>query len=121
MRETIVSLFLILGALFTLVSALGIIRLHDVYMRMHAITKSSSLATILFVIAMIIAVPGWRVLLGGLLLIAFVTATAPISTHVLARVSFLLGIKMAPGFKRNDLETYNKKKDEVSKSFNQKN
>lgn len=104
MIEIVVGIFLILGALFTLVAAFGILRLPDVYMRMHAITKATSLATIFFILALSFAYPGWRVILGGLLLVAFVIATAPISTHVLAGVSILLGIKMAPDAKQNDLE-----------------
>jgi len=104
MIEIIVGVFLILGSLFTLVAAFGILRLPDVYMRMHAITKASSLATIFFILAVTVAYPGWRVFLGGLLLVAFVIATAPISTHVLAGVSMLLGIKMAPDSKQNDLD-----------------
>lgn len=104
MIEIIVGIFLILGSLFTLVAAFGIIRLPDVYMRMHAITKASSLATIFFILAVTVAYPGWRVMFGGLLLVAFVIATAPVSTHVLAGVSMLLGIKMAPDSKQNDLD-----------------
>lgn len=109
--ENLVAILLLLGSLFTLVASLGIIRLHDVYMRMHAITKASSLATILFLTAMIIAHPGWRVALGGLLLIAFIIATAPVSTHALARISVRLGIKMAKGAICNDMvETVDEEK-----------
>jgi multicomponent Na+:H+ antiporter subunit G len=105
MIDTIVAFLLLFASFFTLVAALGIVRLPDVYMRMHAITKASSLATILFLIALIIAHPSWRVAFGSLLLIAFVIATAPISTHALARISVQLGIKMTKGMVRNDMKT----------------
>jgi multicomponent Na+:H+ antiporter subunit G len=103
MIDSIIAVLLLFASFFTLVAALGIVRLPDVYMRMHAITKASSLATILFLIALIIAHPSWRVALGSLLLIAFVIATAPISTHALARISVQLGIKMTKGMVRNEL------------------
>lgn len=103
--EILIAILLLLASFFTLVSSFGIIRLHDVYMRMHAITKASSLATILFLIALILAQPGWRVVLGSLLLIVFVIATAPVSTHALAKISVQLGIKMAKGEVRNDMKT----------------
>ena len=105
MIDTIVAFLLLFASFFTLVAALGIVRLPDVYMRMHAITKASSLATILFLIALIIAHPSWRVAFGSLLLIAFVIATATISTHALARISVQLGIKMTKGMVRNDMKT----------------
>ncbi|HOI31321.1 MAG: monovalent cation/H(+) antiporter subunit G [Bacteroidales bacterium] len=103
--EFLIAIVLLLASFFTLVASLGIIRLHDVYMRMHAITKASSLATILFLIALILAHPGWRIVLGSLLLIMFIIATAPISTHALARISVHLGIKMSKGMVRNDMKT----------------
>lgn len=118
MIEIIVGIFLILAALFTLVAAFGILRLPDVYMRMHAITKASSLATVFFILALTIAYPGWRVFLGGILLVGFVIATAPISTHVLAGVSMLLGIKMASDSKQNDLD-YAPKDKKTADSINQ--
>lgn len=118
MIEIIVGIFLILAALFTLVAAFGILRLPDVYMRMHAITKASSLATVFFILALTIAYPGLRVFLGGILLVGFVIATAPISTHVLAGVSMLLGIKMASDSKQNDLD-YAPKDEKTADSKNQ--
>ncbi len=104
MSDTIVALLLLAGSFFLLVAALGVLRLHDVYMRMHAITKASSLAIVLFLVALIVAHPTWRIFSGSLLLIFFVIATAPISSHALARISVQLGIKMASGRKQNDLE-----------------
>jgi multicomponent Na+:H+ antiporter subunit G len=104
MNETIAAILLLMGSFFMLIAALGVLRLHDVYMRMHAITKASSLAIVLFLIALIVLLPGLRVILGSLLLIFFVIATAPISSHALARVSVQLGIKPASGRAQNDLE-----------------
>jgi len=110
MNEVLVAVFLILGSVFILIAALGFLRLPDVYMRMHAITKASSLAIILFSIALIIAHPNYRIILGSILLVVFVVATAPISSHMLARVAHLIGIKMAKGSKRDDLQHNDKKK-----------
>ncbi len=120
MIDTIVAILLLFASFFTLVAALGIIRLPDVYMRMHAITKASSLATILFLVALIFAHPTWRVALGSLLLIAFVIATAPISTHALARISVQLGIKLTKGMVRNDMKTNTTTDDEATDKFAEK-
>lgn len=42
--EIIVSIFLVFGAFFMLVGSIGMVRLPDLFMRLHAPTKSSTLA-----------------------------------------------------------------------------
>ncbi len=58
MIDWIIAILIVLASLFMLVAALGIVKLHDVYMRMHAITKASSLSIVLFLLAVIISHPG---------------------------------------------------------------
>ncbi len=41
--EIIISFFLIFGAFFMLVGSIGMVRLPDLFMRLHAPTKSSTL------------------------------------------------------------------------------
>ena len=43
MLEIITSVFLLIGAFFTLVGSIGLIRLPDFFMRLHAPTKASTL------------------------------------------------------------------------------
>lgn len=114
MNDILIALFLLLGSFFTLISAIGIIRLPDVYMRMHAITKASSLATIFFLLALMIAHPTGRIVFGSILLLLFILLTAPISSHFLARVAHLMRIEMASGKKKDDLKSY-----DDSQSFDQ--
>ena len=40
--EILVSIFLLIGAFFMLVGGIGMIRLPDLFMRLHAPTKSST-------------------------------------------------------------------------------
>ena len=49
--EIIVSFFLIVGAFFTLVGGIGMVKLPDLFMRLHAPTKSSTLGLGSFLIA----------------------------------------------------------------------
>lgn len=41
--EILVSIFLMIGAFFMLVGGIGMVRLPDLFMRLHAPTKSSTL------------------------------------------------------------------------------
>lgn len=52
--EILVSIFLLIGAFFMLVGGIGMIRLPDLFMRLHAPTKSSTLGLGSFLIASII-------------------------------------------------------------------
>jgi len=83
----------LLGSLFLLLSSIGLLRMPDVYNRMQAGTKATTLGSILFLIGIGIANPAW---FGKIvLLIIFVILTNPISSHVLARAAHKSGIPLA--------------------------
>ncbi len=52
--EIIVSIFLVFGSFFMLVGSIGMVRLPDLFMRLHAPTKSSTLGLGSFLIASMI-------------------------------------------------------------------
>ncbi|MEO0904468.1 MAG: monovalent cation/H(+) antiporter subunit G, partial [Pseudomonadota bacterium] len=51
MTEILISIFLLLGGFFALIAAIGVLRLPDVLMRMHASTKAGILGSSLILIA----------------------------------------------------------------------
>lgn len=104
MTDWIVAILIIAGSLFMLVAAIGIVKLQDVYMRMHAITKASSLSIVLFIVAMVVYMPGLNTIAGGVAIILFIIATAPVASHMIARVSQILGIPMAKGEVMNEMK-----------------
>lgn len=83
----------ITGALFLFLAALGIIRMPDVYNRMQAGTKATTLGTLLVLVGQACIHPQWT---GKLLLLAlFVLLTNPISSHTLARAVHFIGLPLA--------------------------
>jgi multicomponent Na+:H+ antiporter subunit G len=104
MTEIVISGFVILGSFYMLIAALGIVKLKDVYMRMHAITKASSLSVLLLIVAVMVAFPSASTIISGLSILLFIILTAPIASHMMARVAHLLGIKPAPGCVSDELE-----------------
>jgi len=79
----------ILGSLFLLLGALGIVRMPDVYNRIQTGTKATTLGTMLFLLGIGIANPTW---FGKItVLIIFVIFTNPVSSHVLARAAHYIG------------------------------
>lgn len=86
MTETIVDVLVIIGAVFVMVAGLGALRLGDVYARMHAITKASTIAVVLIGAAGTISLDDgrWKVALASLLLFI----TAPSAAHLIGRAAY---------------------------------
>ena len=88
MIEVVVSVLLLVGAGFTLVGSLGLVRLPDFYARLHGPTKATTLGAGGTLLASVIhfssAGSGWS--LHELLVIAFLFLTAPVSAHLMAKV-----------------------------------
>lgn len=91
------ALLILTGAVASMLSVFGLIRLPDVYTRSHAATKSSTLAVLLtlsgaFVYFLssenFISV---RLLLG----IGFVFLTAPVAGHVIIRAAYRSKVELA--------------------------
>lgn len=100
------SLVTLCGALFILLGAVGILRMPDVYNRMQAGTKASTLGSILTLAGIALAQPEWT---GKMvLLILFILMTNPISTNALARAAHHSGVKLTDKSVadqlRNDME-----------------
>jgi multicomponent Na+:H+ antiporter subunit G len=92
----------LIGSIFLFLGALGIFRMPDVYNRMQAGTKATTLGSILFLIGVGIHNPAW---IGKIvLLLIFIIFTNPISSHALARAAHFAEIKLAKGSVKDDLE-----------------
>lgn len=91
----------LIGSIFLFLGALGIFRMPDVYNRMQAGTKATTLGSILFLIGVGIHNPAW---IGKIvLLLIFIIFTNPISSHALARAAHFAKIKLAKGSVKDDL------------------
>lgn len=87
----LVSACLVLGAGFVLVAAIGLLRLPDLLMRMHAATKAGTLGAGLLLAAVALSVPGEGVAVKSVATIVFLLLTAPIASHVIARSAYHAG------------------------------
>lgn len=91
--ELVLSALLIVGAIFILVGAIGLVRLPDFFMRLHAPTKASTLG----LGGLLLASMGYAlkdgVLLHELLITLFIFITAPVSAHLLSQAAIKLRLK----------------------------
>lgn len=76
---------LALGALLTLIAAVGVVRLPDVFSRMHAASKPQLLGVILLCAGVSLSMWQWRWVVLGLAVIILQVITASTGSHVLAR------------------------------------
>lgn len=108
------SVFLLMGAGFVLVASIGIVRMPDLMMRMHASTKAGTLGAGLMSLAMMIFFPEVSVWTRAIALIFFLVLTAPVAAHMIGRAAYYGGIKLWSGTFVDELQEYHEEtKDEV--------
>jgi multicomponent Na+:H+ antiporter subunit G len=95
------GLLSIVGAVFLLLASIGLVRMPDVYNRMQAGTKATTLGSILFLIGIAVANPSWSGRI--ILLVIFIVFTNPISSHALIRAAHHSGSPLAAKSVKDDL------------------
>ena len=82
------GVFLIAGALFTMIGGLGVVRFHDVMSRMHAAAKAPTLGLILAAIGAAIEIGTGRAIAACVLVVLLQLSTSPVASHVLGRAAY---------------------------------
>ena len=91
MIDLLVALLLVLGGGFAAIAGLGLLRLPDVLIRMHASTKAGTLGVGLIVIATAVAKGDLLVTAKAFLIILFLLLTAPVAAHLIGRAAYRTG------------------------------
>src|SRR5690606_18040263 len=78
---------LLIGALFCLVAAIGVIRLPDLLSRMHAASKAGAVGGGFILLAVMVMSFDIGVAMRAIVGIAFLLLTTPVGAHLLARAS----------------------------------
>jgi multicomponent Na+:H+ antiporter subunit G len=93
----------ILGTMFSILGVLGLIRLPDVYTRLHATGKVGLFGVVLLLIGDVVFTP--LGLSKGLVLIVLLMIGGPATTHALASAAYRTGIPMKQAI-RDDLREH---------------
>ena len=94
---------LVIGSVFAFLAALGIVRLPDLYTRMHAASKAGVVGAGLMLFGVALASLDGAVILRAILGILFLLLTTPVSAHLLARAAYRAGILPVASTNINDL------------------
>ncbi|HSR88397.1 MAG TPA: monovalent cation/H(+) antiporter subunit G [Pontiella sp.] len=93
-REMMVSLFLLLGGILSLIAVAGVLRMPDIFTRMHAATKVGTVGVSSVTIGLMIHFNSVTVTSRGILVIAFFLLTAPVAAHMIARAAYRAGVSL---------------------------
>lgn len=104
MISLISILFIVIGTLFILVGAWGMIRMPDIFLRMSASTKSTILGSGFILIGVIIFFGDIGVTGRAVAIFAFILATAPVSAHMIGRAAYSDGVELWEGTVVDDLK-----------------
>lgn len=91
MRDTLIALLLGGGTFFALVAAIGVVRMPDIYMRLSAASKASTLGASLILTAVALFFDSLAVTGKIVAIIAFTLLTAPVAAHMLGRAAYFSG------------------------------
>ena len=98
------GVILLSGAAFSLLAAIGVLRLPDLLTRLHAASKAGVVGGGLVLLAVGIVSMDAAIWVRAVVGILFLVLTTPVSAHLLARSSYLSGDKFYQNTIQNDLD-----------------
>ncbi len=102
--DIVVGLLILVGSAFSLVAALGLLRLPDLYTRMHAASKAGTLGSGILLLAIVVDSQEVAVATRAIAGIIFFLLTAPLAAHLLARAAYMVGVRPHPTTVYDDTE-----------------
>jgi len=97
---------ILIGSLFALTASIGLLRLPDLYTRMHAASKAGTLGSCAMLLALAVHSDDPAITLRALAGILFFLLTVPISSHLLAKAAHGAGYRLWEGSVRDDLQRF---------------
>ena len=88
MIEIVSGIIILIGAFFILISAIGIIRMPDLFTRMSATTKASTLGVGLVLLGTAFFWQEIGISARAIIIISFLFLTAPVAAHIIGRAAY---------------------------------
>lgn len=92
--EIVSVILLVTGCIFILISAIGIHRMPDVYMRLSSTTKASTLGVSLIALSLMLHFLSLDLAFRLILLIFLIFLTGPIAAHLIGRAAYKTDVRM---------------------------
>ncbi len=92
MSNLILSILLLAGSALILIAAIGVVRMPDLMLRMHATSKAGALGGGLLAVASALFFAEADVVVRAISILVFVVMTSPIAAHAIARAGYFVGV-----------------------------
>ena len=86
--DAVGGIFMIVGALLTMIGGIGVVRFGDLMSRVHAAAKAPTLGLLLVAVGAAVEIGSGEAIVTLGLVVVLQLLTSPIATHVLARASY---------------------------------
>ena len=97
MTDVVTAIAWLAGSAFALLAAVGLLRMPDVFTRMQASTKASTLGLGCLLIGTAVQMGDFASFIRAASIGAFVLLTTPVAGHVIARASYLAEVPLWKG------------------------
>lgn len=97
MIAVLVAILWLSGSAFVLLAAVGVLRMPDVFTRMQASTKASTLGIGCLLLGAALHLGEFASLIRAMSIGAFVLLTTPVAAHVIARASYFARVPLWEG------------------------
>jgi multicomponent Na+:H+ antiporter subunit G len=102
--DVISAVLILMGSIFILISSIGLIKMPDIYMRMSATTKATTLGVGSILLGTALYFEEVGILTRAIIIIIFLLLTAPIGAHLIGRAAYFDGIPLWDKSIINELE-----------------
>lgn len=97
MTDIVTAVMWLTGSAFALLAALGVLRMPDVFTRMQASTKASTLGVGCLLVGAALQMGDFASFIRVASIGAFVLLTTPVAAHVIARASYVADVPLWEG------------------------
>lgn len=94
---------IVVGAGFMLLAAVGVLRMPDLYTRMHSSTKSATLGVGCVILGAALYFNDLAIGARALAIVVFFFVTAPVAAHMIGRAAFFSNVPLWEGTLGNEL------------------
>jgi len=85
--DTLSWVLIVIGSVFSVVGAIGLLRLPDFYTRLHAAGITDTFGAWALMVGILLQAESWLVAVKLVLIVIFLFFTSPTATHALARAA----------------------------------
>lgn len=94
MNEVAISVLLLIGGFFMLIGGIGVVRMPDMFMRMSATTKASTMGVGFMLAGAAVLFGDFAITVRAVLTFVFILLTAPVAAHMIGRAAYFDGVPL---------------------------